>query len=72
MNVFTEKLEEEIDTHIFRVFLGTSNETLESEVTRLESEDDDELNGEENQAEPRLSVGTIVHRNGKTYIQIDD
>ena len=68
----TEKLEEETDTHIFRVFLGISSVTSESEVTRLESEDEDEWNGEENQAETELSVGTVVHIDGITYIQIDD
>ena len=66
------KLEEEINTHIFRVFLGISSATSESEIMRLESEDDDEWNGEENQMETRLSVGTVAHINGITYIQIDD
>ena len=66
------KLEEEINTHIFRVFLGISSVTSESEVTRLESEDDDEWNEEENQAETIPSVGTVVHIDGITYIQIDD
>ena len=80
MNAYIEKLEEETNTHIFRVFPGTSKEISGSnriiDVTRLESEseseDDDELNEEENLAVHRLSVGTIVRINKQTYIQIDD
>ena len=62
----------ETNIHTSIVSLEIYNVTSESEVTRLESEDDDEWNGEENQAETIPSVGTVVHIDGITYIQIDD
>ena len=62
----------ETNIHTSIVSLEIYNVTSESEVTRLESEDDDEENREVNQVENEFSVGTVVHIDGIKYIQIDD
>ena len=58
-------------THISIVYLETFSATSASEVTRLESEEDDEENRDTNQVEREFSVGTAVYIDGTMYIQID-